>query len=496
MAESHLEEYTLGSPLVPNKMCESHELPIDIICEDCDKFICVHCAKTDHRDHEWKTLTTAATERRRGLQKFLEKIKEEDLPEVDAKMEMILQQIKENKETCDYEIERLHNHCEDIMNKLTEIKKHHEQLLRDNLVKKNDQLNNVKSELEKKRGIVDSVEFMEKNKNTISDYSFIENDRELRKTLSGFDVHMTECEHSVRFIKGEINNDFLDTLIGKTLDFDDISVTQINSFQYGGTAIQVLETIVKDQCYINELNSNYAEKVNQQGTKEQIFSINPNDMYATDNHDNGDVYFTDFSNNSISCLSPSGSVSTVISTDPLQPLGICRSVDGGLLVTLKDKESDDYKLKSHSRRLVRHITATGDVIHEYEYQEDGHTRLFTLPHRVKQNSNSNICIVNCTSAAKGELVIMSPSGRLKSVYRGQSLIKDFDPTDVVCDSLCNILVTDPRNKQLHLLSPDAEFLKFLLIKNEVNRPCRLSLYKSSLWVGYLNGLVKVFRYTV
>ncbi|XP_061165855.1 uncharacterized protein LOC133174776 [Saccostrea echinata] len=175
------------------------------------------------------------------------------------------------------------------------------------------------------------------------------------------------------------------------------------------------------------------------------------------------------------------------------PGTICQSVDGGLLVTLRDNKSEHYNLDSYSRRIVRHITVTEDVIREYEYQEDGQTRLFTLPVRVTQNSNSDICVVNYTSPSTGDLVIMSSSGRMKSVYCGQNLTKNFYPTDVVCDSLCNILITDLGNKQIHLLSPDGEFFKFLLKENEVNRTCRLTMYKSTLWVGYNEGFVKVFK---
>ncbi|XP_061185004.1 uncharacterized protein LOC133193020 [Saccostrea echinata] len=486
MAESNSEEYPLGAPLVDIKTCKSHELPIDIICEDCDEFICGDCAKTDHRDHNWKTLPTAATERRRGLLKFLRKIKEVDLPGIDEK---ISKQITENKELCDSEFEKIQKYYDEIMTRLSEIKNRHEKTLLGNLIKKNAELEKRKKEID------DSVEFMEENNSTMSDYSLIDNHRELAKMLSEVEVHTTNCEHSVRFIRGEIKDDLLESLVGRTSDLDDIGVTQISSFPYGNKTILSLEIFSEDQCYINKFTSKYTEKVNQQGTREHRFNISPTDMCVIDN---GDVYFTDGSNNSIAigCLSPSESVSKVISTDPLTPIGICQSVDGGLLVTLSNKESDHYKLESHSRRLVRHITVTGDVIHEYEYQEDGQTRLFTLPDRVTQNSNSDICVVNRTSHTACELVIMSPSGRIKSIYHGQNLAKAFRPTDIVCDSLCNILVTDLCNKQIHLLSPDVEFLKFLLTKNEVNQPSSLSLYKSTLWVGYWEGLVKVFKYRV
>ncbi|XP_062586738.1 uncharacterized protein LOC134248347 [Saccostrea cucullata] len=492
MAASETKKYPLGSPLVHIKTCEFHELPIDIVCEDCDELICSNCAKTDHRDHDWKTLTTAAIERRRGLREFLKKIKEEDLPEINKKMEKIPQQITENKELCDFETKRLQTHFDKIIAELTKFKKLQEKILRDDLIKTTDQLNLIKSELEKKkRVIVNTVEFMEENNSTMSDYGLIDNQRDLTKMPSELEIDMTNCEYSVRFIRGEINDNLLKFLFGKTLDLSAIDVAQIKSFQYGDKEILYLEAISEDQCYIKERGSQCIEKVNQQGTKVHRISITANNMCVTDN---GDVYFTNFSNHSISCLSPSGTVSTVTSTDSLQPEGICQSVDFGLLVTLRDFQLNPYKLESHSRRLVRHITVSGDVIHEYEYQEDGQTRLFTHPLRVTQNSNSDLCVVNSISLTTGEVVILSPSGRMKSVYRGQNLTKKFDPTDIVCDSLCNILVTDYNNKQIHLLSPDGEFLKFLLTDNEVIRPVRFSLHKSTLWVGCREGVVKVFQY--
>ncbi|XP_062576216.1 uncharacterized protein LOC134238109 [Saccostrea cucullata] len=494
MAVSVSKKYPLGSPQEHIVMCESHDLPIDVICEECEEFICGDCAKTNHRDHNWKTLSTAATQRRRNLLKFLRTIKEEDLSGIEEKNEKVTKQIAENIALCDYEIKKLQKHVDEIMARLTEIKKFHKKTLRDNLVKKNEQLNHVKSELEKKkRGIVDTVEFMEDNNSTMSDYSLIDNHRELTKMLSELDVDVRNCEHSMRFNKGEIKDDLLELTLGKTMDLDEIGLTQINSFQTGDKIIFLLEAFSEEKCYISEIESEYTGKINKEGAKEQKFSISPNDMCVTDN---SDVYFTDCVKKSINCLSPSGSVSTVICTVQLVSIGICQSVDGGLLVTLMDGESGLHKLDSRSRRLVRHITMTGDVIHEYEYKEDGHTRLFKWPQRITQNSNSDICVANITGDTTGELVILSPSGRMKSVYRGQNLTKNFNPTDVVCDFLYNILVTDYYNRQIHLLSPDGEFLKFLLTDNEVNSPFSVSLYKSILWVGYGEGLVSVFQYRV
>ncbi|XP_062572807.1 uncharacterized protein LOC134234778 [Saccostrea cucullata] len=330
------KKYPLGSSQEHIEMCKTHDLPIDMICEE--------CAKTDHKEHDWNTLPTVAAEKRRGLIRFLKKIKEEDPSGIDEKIEKMSLQIT-------------------------------------------NELNHVKSELQrKKQGFVDTLEFMEENNSTMSDYSFIDNYRELTKMLSELEFHMTNCE----FTRGDVNDELLNSVFGKTWDLEDIGSKDV-------------------------------EKVNQQGKKEHKFYIFPNDMCVTDT---GNVYFTDVRNKSISRLSPSGPVSTVISTDPLVP--------GGIL--------------------------TGDVIHEYEYQEDGQTRLFTAPYKVTENRKGDICVVNGTGVTTGELIIMSPSGRMKLVYHGLNLIKN--PNDVVCDSLCNILVNDLYNKQIHLLSPDGEFLKF------------------------------------
>ena len=113
-------------------------------------------------------------------------------------------------------------------------------------------------------------------------------------------------------------------------------------------------------------------------------------------NDENEIYLTGRVGNYISCLSPSDSESIVFSTDPLKPWDICQTKDGSLLVTLEDTETDTCQPKSHSRCLVRHVTLTGDVIHEYviDYQEDGQTRLLTSPYIIKQNGNTDICVIN------------------------------------------------------------------------------------------------------
>lgn len=68
------------------------------------------------------------------------------------------------------------------------------------------------------------------------------------------------------------------------------------------------------------------------------------------------------------------------------------------------------------------------------------------------------------------LVILSISGSLRNIYSGQKVVEEFKPTDVVCDSHCNIIVNDLFNSNIHLMSSSGEFMKYLLTENEVTKP--------------------------
>uniref|UniRef100_K1PRS2 Uncharacterized protein n=1 Tax=Magallana gigas TaxID=29159 RepID=K1PRS2_MAGGI len=87
-------------------MCEKHDLTLDMTCEDCDEFICSQCAKTDHKDHDWKTISTAGNQRRRELKKTLGRVKEEDVKMMDEKIKKTSEQMEDNQKCCDSEVSK------------------------------------------------------------------------------------------------------------------------------------------------------------------------------------------------------------------------------------------------------------------------------------------------------------------------------------------------------------------------------------------------------
>ena len=184
-------------------------------------------------------------------------------------------------------------------------------------------------------------------------------------------------------------------------------------------------------------------------------------------------------------------MSDIVSTKPLHPTFISKTQTGDILVNLRDGV-DLYKLQPSSRRLMQRMTLTGRILRTYEFREDGTTRLFTLPGRTAENGNSDICATNRTSGYTGEMIVLRKDGRVRATYCGQEG-SEFDPTDIACDPKGRIIISDCKNKSLHLLKQDGTFLRYLL-SDMIDFPHVLALYQGNLWVGFDNGPVKVYKY--
>lgn len=218
------------------QMCEKHYLRTDITCDDCDKFICKRCAKTDHMDHDWNTISTAASIRRRDLKMSLKKMRENELREIDKKIEMTAKQIEDNQKRCDIEISKLQKHYKGIISRLDEIKKNRESLLRDNLNRKNAEVREKTLDLEnKKKQAIKLVKFVEEKHSTMSDYSLLDNLRDFPKLMpdEDSDIGRAKGDYSIRYGSGVISEELLESMMGQTFDLDDICYTETDSFQYG-----------------------------------------------------------------------------------------------------------------------------------------------------------------------------------------------------------------------------------------------------------------------
>lgn len=471
-------------------MCDTHNLEVDMICDTCVDFICPTCVRTHHKTHDWKTISAAASIKRRECKKFLRTIDDNTIPQMEGEIAKASAQIDANNEHYRLQSSQLRSHYSDIVKRVRNIRKTHDKALRDNLDRKNDKVNKIKSRIEEnKNTILDNTQEIRENMSTLTDIDVLKLFMKLTKLKSTKDRITEDTLFSMRHEKGNINEEILKSTLGQLHDFEENNAA--DSFQWGDRPIIVLEAINDDTCLLRHSEQKHVEKVNKNGTKENQYSVCANDLCSSDA---SEVYGTDKKDHSIFHLSKSGFLfNKFLTTYPLEPYGICQANDG-LLITLADKRSNMYELNSQSRRLVRRVTLQGHLIREYEYKEDDHTRLFILPVAVVQNGNTDICVINMTSKSHGELVILSSIGSVKSVYSGKNEGEAFLPTSTVCDFHLNIILSERNTSRIHILNPNGEFVKYLLTENEIMNPTAMSLRNTSLWIGNFQGIVKVFKY--
>lgn len=109
-------------------------------------FICKQCAKTDHFEHDWNTISTAANIRRRELKKYLGKVKEEHVKMIEESIQDAIQQMERNQNCCDSEVSKFQIQYDNIVSTLGEIKEKYEKKMRNILDVKNAEVRRKKKQ--------------------------------------------------------------------------------------------------------------------------------------------------------------------------------------------------------------------------------------------------------------------------------------------------------------------------------------------------------------
>lgn len=194
-------------------------------------FFCSQCAKTHHKDHDWTTKFTAGILKRRELKKNLSKIKEKGVKEINEEIQKESKRMEDNKKRCEAAVFQLQQHYDAVVLKLFEIKKFFEIELREYLIRKNARIIEKKKDIEKKREkLKDLVKFREEKHSTMSDYSWIDNLRDLTRLISYRDYDLENITHSLRYRKEDISEGLVQSMMGHAFGFYDITFSEIDSF--------------------------------------------------------------------------------------------------------------------------------------------------------------------------------------------------------------------------------------------------------------------------
>ena len=480
------------------KTCEEHQNEeLSCFCKTCKKFICTTCAKTTHNGHDWDFIPIVAKKHRKETPILCRKIKQDNMPRCLEKLRAVDGNIADVEKASAEDMKKLEERRTemiDVINQIIDEQKRNRTAIK---IKESTKLKEDRSQLMTKIRYLDQMTTsLDSNIDAYTDFDVIEMEIEMLKALSELEA----CDEGVpdtevTFVPGEINRGVIADMIGrieettKTNVDDNVSVNEEKTFKDFTEIIRKIDLITSNQAWVSEAQNYTIKQLSLQNMETNSVTLPPHDDFIT--FTNGDFIVTHYKDQVIRRVTSAGKESDIVSTKSLHPQWISKTQSGDILVSLRDG-GDRYKLRPSSRRLVQRMTLTGKVLHTYEFQEDGVTRLLTRPWRTAENGNSDICVINITSDYTGELIVLHGDGRVRATYRGQKEAR-FNPSDIACDSKRRIVISDKASKSFHLLSPNGTFLRYLLTAM-FEYPQTMTLYQDNLWVGFQDGTVKVYKY--
>ena len=482
------------------KTCEEHpNEEVSCFCSSCKKFICTTCAKTTHHGHEWDFIPFVAKKRRKETPILCEKIKQENMPRCRAKLSAVDDNISDVEKACEEDVEKLEETRIAIVTTVNQIIDEQQRKRVAIKEKERTRLQKGCSQLRTDMEYLDKMTIsLNSNIDAYSDFDVIEMETEMLRALAdveAYDVGVRDM--AVTYIPGEVNRPLIEEMIGRIEETveantdDNMRVIEEKTFKEFDAIIRTISPMSRVMAYVGD---NRSFDIKQLST---ISMITRNIALPSDRIDfitvrNGDFVVSGYKNQVLRRVTSAGEESIILRTKPLHPTYISKTQSDDILVSLVDG-GDAYKLKPSSRRLVQRMTLSGKILNAYEFREDGVTRLFIAPYRLAENGNSDICVINRFGDERGELIVLHGDGRVRATYRGQEG-SAFNPRDIACDSKKRIIVLNCyKEKCLHLLSQDGTFLNYLL-SGIFDYPMTMALYQDGLWIGFVEGTVKVYKY--
>ncbi|XP_048759378.2 uncharacterized protein LOC125668977 [Ostrea edulis] len=464
-------------------MCSDHVLEIlNLYCRTCDILVCTDCVLKKHKSHDWCKIRDISDEKRASFSKNLKQIHEKTLP----KMNTTLQDV--------------------------------EYISKENQKKKTETLRNIEKQSTAILSSVRKIETKLKEAVEQSFHSYIEAEKELREDFRNMSGLSKECEKiSQRGSDSDVitANGQLEKYIKQANDLDVESYRSVSSFQTGDVEDDVIERMFgsvnlarrrgrSTSDYIPKIVIKERRVLSYTKIQDDISSIcslgnriwlhprGSTENFALDHEGNivntkdfgvvasctfarsqdGCLLCVDFVGKVIFKLSRDGKFSKVINTSPLKPTSVCMTREGQYLACLEDSA-----VNGQSKTRVFRLSISGRIV-----QSIG-SRLFTIPRKVTENANTDICVIDKMHDQHSRLCVLSSAGILKFQYSSMS------PWDVCCDQYSHIIAISRLGVDVQILDKNGLLLQVFSAADTAISALSISMDVDTIWVAGTKGCV-------
>ncbi|XP_056002448.1 uncharacterized protein LOC125661259 [Ostrea edulis] len=450
-----------------DKLCKNY-------CEKCDIPVCSTCvSSSNHEGHDISDILEKLSAKTESLQKDLNELETRIYPRYEE-MASDVQTEKTELETnygelttiADQQGEILHREITAILNQrksdIQEMKNKHLSTLNkntDEITQKMGELKQIMSDLKSILKSNDvSLTYTYKSRNT----EFRTLPPKVRVTVPSFSAQKINKDQFNGMFGSlsplSINTEHGDTMksaeavssppVKPLLDEPRLTATIDTGYDY----LYSVSCLSEDQVWTRGENETM-KLLNLQSkllTSIQTKSGNkPGDIAVTRD---ADLVYTDYSNDTVNLIK-NKQIQTVITLQGWNPLYVCCTASGDLLVTMI---SDDLK----QSKVVRYSGST----EKQSIQFDDQGRPLYSPGRyikyISENKNLDICVADNIASA---VVVVNQSGKLRFRYTGHpsNTEQSFDPHGITTDSQSHILTADSYNHRIHILDQDGQFLCYI-----------------------------------
>ena len=264
----------------------------------------------------------------------------------------------------------------------------------------------------------------------------------------------------------------------------------VSKFRTSRKAIWCVNASSDGSIWFTIHNENVLNRMSESGAILRSVNLNKK-IYDFTVTVSGSLLISLVMDNKVWQIQPDGEPKSFIEFKDMLPCGIHAAASFCIYIGITNAGMPDI---SEKMSYVAKLTNLGNVIQKFEVDELGN-RLFSLPYRIRENINGDLCVVDWIHETHSRLLILHPSGKVKAIYTGFS--DEFRAGGITCSPSGNILICDILDDTIHVLNQLCECL--MMINSDSGAglygPCDLTIDRyTRLWVGGCRGDIQCLKY--